>query len=77
MFREKIILSFEGTPLEVLRRYAPQIIGAMTAVGVVAAIYYIGFNASDDMFEGAGDAAADTINDCGDIADGVFERIVP
>ena len=77
MFGEKIILSFEGSPLEVLRRYAPQIIGAMTAVGVVAAIYYIGFNASDDMFQGAGDAAADTIDDCGDIADGVFERIVP
>ena len=75
MFHCKMNLSFEGSPLEILRRYAPWLIGAGCAVGVVASLYYTSFKSNVDIIENTQTTTTDVITDSKDTIDAIFTRI--
>jgi hypothetical protein len=77
MFSTKLRMSFEGTPIEIVRRYAPYIIGAMAAVGVVASLYYSSFDSSQSIIAKTSSSTTTTIDDSHTIIDNVFNRITP
>ena len=51
MFTKKSKSSFEGSPLEVLRRYAPYLVGAAAAIGTTVALYYTAFTGGKNMVD--------------------------
>jgi hypothetical protein len=74
MFSSTMKLSFEGSPIEILRRYAPYIIGAMAAVGIVASIYYVAFASSKDMTVDTASSATTTIQDSSTIVSTLLNK---
>ena len=51
MYTIKSTLSFEGSPLEVLRRYAPHLLGTFAGIAIVLLLYEKAFNGGVGMLE--------------------------
>jgi len=51
VFTKQSKSSFEGSPLEVLRRYAPYFVGASAAIGITVALYYAAFTGGKNMVD--------------------------
>lgn len=77
MFAQMTKCTFEGSPMEILRRYAPYLVGAGVAVGVVASLYYAAFTASDNFIGSADTATTGTISRSDTMISGALNRVTP
>ena len=69
MFATTIKIQPDGSPLEIIRRYVPFLAIAGISVATVAAIYYKGFEKSEEMTNETFDAATDSIETGQKVAD--------
>lgn len=65
----------ETSPLEIIRRHAIPIIGAMVGLGIIAALYYKTFSSNDDMITDATTSTTDVISDSTSIIKGSLGRV--
>jgi len=63
MYDTKMKNSFEGSPLEIIRRYAFWIIGATCGLGILATLYYKAHTGGSNIIDGAVGSTTDVIND--------------
>lgn len=57
MFAQKTTLQPEMNPIDLLRKYAPYLIGAGAAVGTIVALYYYAYDQAEDLTQQGFDAA--------------------
>lgn len=68
MFGNKLKQQTEANVIDVMRKYAPYLIGATVAVGTLAALYYSAYNEADKFVEKGFSEAGSSIDDAAAIA---------
>jgi len=63
MFGPRTRLSFEGSPLEVIRRYGPAFIGIFAGLAVVILIYEYAHDGAKDMLTSTESSVTDIIDE--------------
>lgn len=51
MFTKNAKTSFDGTPIEIIRRYGPLLLGTFASLSLVVSLYVTVHNGAEDMFD--------------------------
>jgi hypothetical protein len=63
MFNSTSNFSFEGSPLEILRKYAPYLVAAGAAVSMTVSLYYVAFSGGKDMVDSTSGAVTGIVEE--------------
>ncbi len=50
MYNRKMQMSFDGTPIEIIRRYGPLLLGTFASLSLVVSLYVTIHDGAEDMF---------------------------
>jgi hypothetical protein len=77
MFRKKIIVSFEGSPLEIIRKYAPYLVGAFAGVSILLLLYEQAYYGGVDILDETNDGVTDIIGTSTETTNELIEEFGP
>jgi hypothetical protein len=75
MYSNKTDLSADSNPMDVLRKYAPYLVGAGASVAMLVGLYYWTYEKGDNFFKQTTDVSSDTMDDTGNIVNNTVRSI--
>lgn len=77
MFEKKTKGTFEGSPMEIIRRYAPYMIGAFAAVSMTILMYEIAFHGGESMIGEANGTVCEIMDSAGTETTTIISNFAP